>query len=68
MWVKGTPLHFILDSGSPEEPHLNKGRQVVGIIDNTTPATIQHRVASPGMRSLCHPAVSIVIQHPTLQG
>jgi hypothetical protein len=25
MWVKGTPLHFIVDGGSQEEPHLNKG-------------------------------------------
>jgi hypothetical protein len=37
MWVKGTPLHFIVDSGSQEEPHLSRGRQIVGIVDNTTP-------------------------------
>jgi hypothetical protein len=61
MWVKGTPLHFIVDSRKPEEPHLSRGHQTVGIVDNTTPATIQHRVASPGMRSLCQPTVSIVI-------
>jgi hypothetical protein len=23
MWVKGTPLHFIVDSGEPEEPDLS---------------------------------------------
>jgi hypothetical protein len=51
MWVKGTPLHFIVDSGSREEPHLNRGRQTVGIVDNTTPTAIQHRVASPRTRS-----------------
>jgi hypothetical protein len=67
MWVKGTPLHFIVDR-KPEEPHLSRGRQTVGIVDNTTPATIQHRVASPRTRSLCQPTVSIVIWHPTLQG
>jgi hypothetical protein len=30
------------------KPHLSRGRQTVGIVDNTTPATIQHRVASQG--------------------
>jgi hypothetical protein len=52
----------------PEEPHLNRGRQTVGIVDNTTPATIQHQVASPRTRSSCQPAMSIVIRHPALQG
>jgi hypothetical protein len=46
MWVKGTPLHFIVDSRSQKEPHLSRGHQIVGIVDNTTPETIQHRVAS----------------------
>jgi hypothetical protein len=68
MWVKGTPLHFIVDSRKPEEPHLSRGHQTVGIVDNTTPAAIQHRVASPRTRSSCQPAMSIVIWHPTLQG
>jgi hypothetical protein len=56
------------DPEEGEEPHLNRGRQTIGIVDNTTPTTIQHRVASPGMRSSCQPTVSIVIRHPTLQG
>jgi hypothetical protein len=43
MWVKGTPLHFIVDSRKPEKPHLSKGHQAVGIVENTTPVTIQHR-------------------------
>jgi hypothetical protein len=68
MWVKGTPLHFIVDSGSQKKPHLSRGRQTVGIVDNTTPAAIQHRVASTRTRSPCQPTVSIVIWHPTLQG
>ena len=42
MWVKGNLLHFIVDS---KEPHLRKGHQIVDIVDNTTPAAIQHRVA-----------------------
>jgi hypothetical protein len=67
MWVKGTPLHFIVDSGSQKNLISAEVSQTVGIVDNTTPATIQHWVASPRMRSSCQPAVSIVIRHPTLQ-
>jgi hypothetical protein len=52
----------------PEEPHLSRGHQTAGIVENTTPTTIQHWVASPRTRSSCQPAVSIVIRHPTLQG
>ena len=39
-----------MEEGKPKEPHLSRGRQKVGIVDNTTPTTIQHRVGSPGMR------------------
>jgi hypothetical protein len=41
MWVKGTPLHFIVDSGS-QKNLISTGHQAVGFFNNTTPATIQH--------------------------
>jgi hypothetical protein len=53
MWVKGTPLHFVVES---------IGHQIVGIINNTTPISISHRVASP-----CQPTMLIVIQHLALK-
>jgi hypothetical protein len=68
MWVKGTSLHFIVDRGSQKNLISSIGCQIVGIVDNTTPATIQHWVASARMKSSCQPTMSIVIWHPTLQG
>jgi hypothetical protein len=61
MWVKGTPLHFIVDSGSQKNLISTEVVKQLGL--STTPhrTTIQHRVALPGMRSLCQPTVSIVI-------
>jgi uncharacterized protein YaaR (DUF327 family) len=48
MWVKGTPLHFIVDSGSQKNLISIEVVKQLGL--STTPhlATIQHRVASPG--------------------
>jgi hypothetical protein len=67
MWVKGTPLHFIVDSGS--QKNLISAEVIKQLGLSTTPhPTIQHWVASPRTRSLCQPTVSIVIRHPTLQG
>jgi hypothetical protein len=68
MWVKGTPLHFIVDSGSQKNLISAEVIKQLGLFDNTTPATIQHRVASPRMRSPCQPTMLIVIRHPSLQG
>jgi hypothetical protein len=42
MWVKGTRCISLLIE-NPEEPHLNRGHQTIGIVNNTTPTTIQHR-------------------------
>jgi hypothetical protein len=59
MWVKGAPLHFIVDSIKSKEPDLNRGHQAVGPIDdNTTPASLHHRVAPPRKRSLHQPTMS----------
>jgi hypothetical protein len=60
MWVKGTPLHFIVDSGI--QKNLISTEVVKQLrLYNTTLAAIQHRLALPRTRSLCHPVVSIVI-------
>ena len=67
MWVKGTPLHFIVDSG------IQNNLISAEVVNNWgcqrhAPTSIQHQVASLGMRSLCQPIVSHVLWHPTLQG
>jgi hypothetical protein len=67
MWVKGTPLHDIVDIRS-HKSLISVEVQTVGIVDNTKPTAIQHRVALPRTRSSCHPVVSIVIRHLALQG
>jgi hypothetical protein len=68
MWVKGTSLHFIIDSGIQKNLISLEVIKQLGLSTKHTPTTIQHRVASPGMRSVCHPTMSIVIQDPSLQG
>jgi hypothetical protein len=68
MWVKGTPLHFIVDSGSQKNLISAEVVKQLGLSTTPHPQAIQHRVASPRMRSLCQPIVSIIIRHPTLQG
>jgi hypothetical protein len=65
---EGDPATFYCLQRKPKEPHLSRGHQAVGFSDNTTPATIEHQMDSPGMRYLCHPLVSPVIQQQTLQG
>ena len=67
MWVKGTPLHFIVDNDSQKNLISAKDVKQLGLLI-TTPASIQHQVASPGMKSSCQPTVSSVLWHPTLQG
>jgi hypothetical protein len=52
MWVKGTPLHFIVDRGSQ---------------NNTAPTTLHHWMAPPRKRSQRQPTVSIVVRHQALQ-
>ena len=68
MWVKGTPLHFIVDSGSQKNLISTEVVKHLALVDNTKPTSTQHRVASPWMRSSCKKIVFIFIQHPSLQG
>jgi hypothetical protein len=51
MWVKGTLMHFIVDSSSQKNLHLNRGHQVAGPADNATPTTLHHWMAPPRKRS-----------------
>jgi hypothetical protein len=58
MWVKGALLHFIVDSGSQKNLISARGFQVAGPTNDTAPATLHHRLASPRKRSCvsqqCH--------------
>jgi hypothetical protein len=46
MWVKGTPLHFIVDSGS--QKNLISDEVVkASPADNTAPTTLHHWMAPP---------------------
>jgi hypothetical protein len=67
MWVKGTPLHFIVDNRRPKEPHLNIGHQTVGIVDNTTP---DHTTSGGFAKDEIFVSAinAIFIWNPTLQG
>jgi hypothetical protein len=47
MWLKGTLLHFIVDSGSQKNLISVEVIKQLGLFNNTTPTTIQHQVASP---------------------
>ena len=51
MWVKGIPLHFFLQ-WNPKEPDLNRICQEIGSSENTTPATLQNRLAKLRTRYL----------------
>jgi hypothetical protein len=62
MWVKGTPLHFIVDSGSQKNLISTEVVKQLGL--STTP----HLHHTTSFASSCQPAMSIVIWHPTLQG
>jgi hypothetical protein len=68
MWVKGTPLHFIVDSRSQKNLISAEVVKQLGLSTTPHPQPYNIRVASPRTRSSCQPAVSIVIRHPTLQG
>jgi hypothetical protein len=66
MWVKGTPLHFIIDSGS--QKNLISAEVIKWLAlptmhtHNPTPLD-----GSPRKRSLCQPTVSTIVQHQALQ-
>jgi hypothetical protein len=68
MWVKGTPLHFIVDSGS--QKNLISAEVVKQLGLSTTPHPQPYNIGwlHQGRDLLCQPTVSIVIRHPSLQG
>jgi hypothetical protein len=68
MWVKGSPLQFIVDKREPEEPHLSRGHETTGLADHNTPTTIHHRVAAPRMGPPRKPTMSPSLQHQALHG
>jgi hypothetical protein len=66
MWVKGTLLHFIVDSGS--QKNLISVEVIKRLALPTTPhPTIHHQMAPPRKRSSRQPTVSPVLQHQALQ-
>jgi hypothetical protein len=67
MWVKGAPLHFIVNSGSQKNLISAEVIKQIGPVDDTTPATLHHRLASPRKRSLCQPTVSSSLRHQAFQ-
>jgi hypothetical protein len=52
MWVKGTPLHFIVDSGSQKNLISAEVIKQSGPANNVTPTTLHHWMAPPRKRSL----------------
>jgi hypothetical protein len=67
MWVKGAPLHFIVDSDSQKNLISVEVIKQVGPVDDTTPTTLHHQLASPRKRSSHQPTVSSSLQHQALQ-
>jgi hypothetical protein len=64
MWVKGTLLHFIVDSGSQKNLISAKVIKQLGL--STTPHSTSGGFTKDEIS--CHPEMSIVIRHPFLQG
>jgi hypothetical protein len=58
MWVKGTPLHFIVDRGCQKNLISSRGHQATGPASNVTPTTLYHWMVLPRKQSLCQPTVS----------
>jgi len=52
MWVKGSPLYFIVYSGSQNDFISAEVVKHLGPKDYNTPTVVHHQVASPSMRSL----------------
>jgi hypothetical protein len=68
MWVKGTPLHFIVDNGSQKNLISVEVVKRLKLSNDATPPTIHHQMVESGMRHLCQPTVSHVLWHQSLQG
>ena len=66
MWVKGSPLQFIVDSGSQKEPDFSRVHEVVGFADHNTPVFVHHRVASPRTGSPRQPTMLPSLHHQAL--
>jgi hypothetical protein len=67
MWVKGTPLHFIIDSGSQKNLISVEVIKWLALSNNTTPTTIHHQMALPRERSPRQPTMSPALRHQALQ-
>jgi hypothetical protein len=67
MWVKGTPLHFIIDSGSQKNLISVEVIKRLALPTTSTPTTIHHRMAPPRKRSSHQPTMSHVLRHQALQ-
>jgi hypothetical protein len=67
MWVKGTPLHFIIDRGSQKNLISAEVIKRLALLNNTAPTTLHHWMAPPRKRSLHQPTVSTVVRHQALQ-
>jgi hypothetical protein len=62
MWVKGTLLHFIVDSGSQKNRISTEVIKRLALL-----TTLHHWMALPRKRSLCQPTMLTVIRHQALQ-
>jgi hypothetical protein len=67
MWVKGTPLHFIIDSGSQKNLISAEVVKHLALPTMPAPTTLHHWMAPPRKRSPRQPTVSTVVWHQALQ-
>jgi hypothetical protein len=65
---KGFPVVVHYRQREPEEPHLSRGCEMIGLADHNTPTTIHHRVATPRTRHPRKPTMSPSLQHQALHG
>ena len=65
---KGFPVAVHCRQWEPEEPHLGRGREAVGLADHITPKTIHHQVVAPRMGPLCQSTMSPSPHHQALHG
>jgi hypothetical protein len=55
-WVKGNPIHFIVDDGRQKNLILTEVIKIL-TFQMIPPPTIHHRLVEPGMRPSCQPIV-----------
>jgi hypothetical protein len=65
---KGFPVVVHCRQWEPEEPHLGRGREAVGLADHSTPTTIHHRVVAPRTGPPRQSTMSPSLQHQALHG